>query len=326
MRSAARALLLVGLLLAPVAALADSIAVLLSGQGGGYAEVVEAIQTEVRKSPGHRVVTATVGTAPSDEFAQAAPTLLVAVGTRAAEAALRAADPRVPVLCVLLPRSSYETLLAATRSAPGRPGEARADETRASGDPRKVSAVFLDQPHARQIELIRQALPGLARVGLVAGPDSAREIERVQAAAERRGLKVVAERVSRDTELFQALQRVMTDSDVFLALPDPRVVTSESAQNLLITSYRLRSPVIGYSAAYVRAGALAAVYSTPAQIGTQAGEIARAVLRGAPLPAPQAPRAFAVAVNRQVARSLGIEIDDDTALRERIARQERDER
>lgn len=326
MRPAARALLLVGLLLAPVAVFADSIAVLLSGQGGGYTEVVDAIQAEVRKSPGHRVVTATVGTAPSEEFAQAAPTLLVAVGTRAAEAALRAADPRVPVLCVLLPRASYEALLAATRPAAARPGEARAEESRAAGDARRVSAVFLDQPHARQIELIRQALPGLARVGLVVGPDSAREIERVQAAAERRGLKVVAERVSRDTELFQALQRVMTDSDVFLALPDPRVVTPESAQNLLITSYRLRSPVIGYSAAYVRAGALAAVYSTPAQIGTQAGEIARGVLRGAPLPAPQAPRAFAVAVNRQVARSLGLEIDDDAALRERIARQEREER
>lgn len=312
---------LLGLLawIAPATVLANTIGLLLSGQGGGYAEALEAVSAEVRKLPGSRVVsgltpnagppgtgaTAAAGVLP-DDFAGVQ--LVIAVGTRAAQHLLRVPELRVPVLCLLVPRSSYETLVSGLRAA----------------DARRVSAVFLDQPLARQIELIRQALPGLNRVGTVTGPDSARELDRLQQAIEARGIKLVSERVARDSELFPALSRVMSDSDVFLALPDSRVINSDTAQNLLLTSYRLRSPVIGYSAAYVRAGAFAAVFSTPQQMGLQAGEIARAYLRNPVLPAPQYPRNFSVAVNRQVSRSLGLEPDEDTVLRDRIQRSERE--
>ncbi len=116
----------------------------------------------------------------------------------------------------------------------------------------------------------------------------------------------------------------MADSDVFLALPDARVVNADTAQNLLLTSFRLRAPVVAWSAGYVRAGALAAVYTTPAQAGAQAAELARALLRGAAVPAPQYPRTYSIAINRQVARSLGLEIDDEAQIRERMQRGERE--
>jgi len=314
MRLAALVWLAFTLLAAPAAALSETVGLLVSGEGGSYAEVTEAIQAELKSQPESRVRVAVVGTAAADELARAGPRLLITVGTRAAQTALRAGDARLPLLSVLIPRASFEAMLV----------EARSIEARAGGEARRVSAVFLDQPAARQIELIRQALPTPTRIGVVFGPDSARDRERLQAAADAKRLNLVAETVTRDTELFPALQRVMADSDAFLALPDPRVVNADTAQNLLLTSFRMRRPVIGYSWAYVRAGALAAVYSTPAQIGAQAGRIARTVLRGGAMPAPQFPAEFSVSVNRQVARSLGVEVDDESAIRERIARQERE--
>ena len=45
---------------------------------------------------------------------------------------------------------------------------------------------------------------------------------------------------------------------------------------------------------------------------------------GPVLPAPQYPRNFSVAVNRQVSRSLGLEPEEDTVLRDRIQRSERE--
>jgi ABC-type uncharacterized transport system substrate-binding protein len=314
MRIAALVWLAAALFASPASAIANTVALLLSGEGGSYAEVTEAIQAEVRRVPGSRIVVAVAGTPAADELAQAGPRLLVTVGTLAAQVALRNGDPRLPLLCVLIPRLSFESMLAATRAA----------EARAAGEPRRVSALFLDQPPARQLELIRQALPGLLRVGLVLGPDAARDLERLQAAAQARGLKLAVEQIARDTELFPALQRVMQDSDVFLALPDPRVINADTAQNVLLTSFRMRRPVVGYSAAYVRAGALAAVYSTPQQIGTQTGQILRAILGGSPLPAPQFPKQFSVSVNHKVARSMGVELDDDDVIRSRIAREERE--
>ncbi len=307
-RVLAATLLGVVLWLACGLARANMVGVVLSGSGGSYGEAIDALSAEIRRLPGARVVSTVIGASPApalpEEFSGAQ--LLVAVGTRAAQQLLRAGDLRVPVLCLLVPRSSYETLVSGLRGT----------------DARRVSAVYLDQPLSRQVELIRQALPGLGRVGSVVGPDSARELDRLQAALEGRGLKLVSERVSRDSELFPALSRVMGDSDVFLALPDSRVVNPDTAQNLLLTSYRLRTPVIGYSAAYVRAGAFAAVFSTPAQMAAQAGEIARSFLRSPTLPAPQYPRVFLVSINRQVARSLGLDPDDDNLIRERIGRAE----
>jgi ABC-type uncharacterized transport system substrate-binding protein len=67
--------------------------------------------------------------------------------------------------------------------------------------------------------------------------------------------------------------------------------------------------VLGFSPAYVRAGALVSLHSTPAQVGIQAASLARSVLNGQS-PAPsQYPADFTVEVNTHVARSLGLELD-----------------
>ena len=296
-----------------VPAWANTIAVLMSGRGAAYNEVLDSLQAELKKSPGLRTAVAALdaqGREPSLSGLLAGDAqLLVTVGANAARAALNSPDVRVPILCVLLPRSTFESLQGAARPAP-------------SG--RRVSAIYLDQPLSRQVELIRQALPGSNRIGVVVGPESARDAERLQSLAEGRSLSLLAERASRDTELYPALQRALGSADVLLALPDPYIINAETAQNLLITSFRLRVPVIGFSAAYVRAGALAAVFSSPVQIGAEAGDMARQVARGQGLPAPKYPRHFSVAVNRQVARSLDLAVEDETVLRERLMRLERD--
>lgn len=69
-------------------------------------------------------------------------------------------------------------------------------------------------------------------------------------------------------------------------------------------------PLVGFSPAYVKAGALLALYSTPAQVGARGGEVLRQALAGKVLPSPQWPREFVVAVNQDVARSLGFALDE----------------
>lgn len=73
---------------------------------------------------------------------------------------------------------------------------------------------------------------------------------------------------------------------------------------------------------YVKAGALLALYSTPAQIGQQAGEVARQGLASGSLQPPAAPRHFRIGTNPYVARSLGISLEDASVLQERLERAE----
>jgi len=208
------------------------------------------------------------------------------------------------VLHTLLPRSAFEKL----------PGK--------GDDSRRTSAVFIDQPAARQIELLRIALPEWSRVALVVGRESSELGARLQASARDKRLRPMLETASGESDLYLALQRMLVEPAVLLAVPDASLFNNRTISNILLTAYHHRSPVIGFSPAYVKAGALLALYSTPAQIGQQAGEVARQGLASGSLQPPAAPRHFRIGTNPYVARSLGIGLEDASVLQERLERAE----
>lgn len=203
---------------------------------------------------------------------------------------------RMPLLATLVPRTAYATL--ANAAAQG-------------GQPH--SAVWLDQPAGRQFELLRIAMPSRQRVAVVFGPESQIHKEDILRAAGERKFVVVPARSAGNTQVWEALQPVIDDTDVLLALADPQVYNGGTVQTVLTSTYRHGIPVVAFSQAFARAGALLALYSTPAQIGTQVGGIIRTTLDGQALPPPQGPRDFSIGINANVARSLGIRLDADAA-------------
>ena len=290
--------------LSPHTALAMTVSVLTSRAGGSYEEVIEPLRQEITRLPGwtlHTVVTpAPPNVATAMPKLPADTALIVTVGLQAAQYAVDNAESRIPILSVLLPRGSFEPLIS-NKSVP-----------------RKLSAVYIDQPPQRQLELLRAVLPAARDIGLIVGPSNEADVEVIRSLVAGRGLNIVAQKAARETELYPVLQSVLRASDVLLALPDPYIINVSTAQNLLLTSFRFRVPVIGHSAAYVRAGALAAVYSTPRQIGMETSQIVRRVLGGGPLPGPKYPRYFTVSINRQMADSLGYDVSDDAVITRRL--------
>jgi ABC-type uncharacterized transport system substrate-binding protein len=233
------------------------------------------------------------------------PALIVPVGLRATAVALRDAGP-IPVLSLLVPESDYAALWANLK-----PGAAA---------PRTRSAIYLDQPLERQLDLLQVLLPNARRVGALAGSQSAAQAERLATLARERGLEAAIMPVPAHGNPIRPLTQLMDGADVLLALPDPDVFRRASLQAILLTTYRSRVPVIGFSQAYVRAGALAAVYSTAGQNGTQAGEwIADLAARGQwTLGEPRNPIYYSISVNPQVAQSLALPAPDEATLLEAL--------
>lgn len=286
----------------PLHALAASVVLVMSEESAAFSEAAEALTAELRNA-GHRPQTLMLPLRAEDAAALGNTGLVVTFGTRAAQTIANLA-PRTLILHTLLPRSAYERL------------PNRGDDTR------RVSAVFIDQPASRQIELLRIALPDWPRVGLVVGRESTELGSRLQASARDKRLRPVLEYASEESDLYPALQRMLAEPTVLLAVPDTQLFNNRTISNILLTAYHHRSPVIGFSPAYVKAGALFALYSTPAQIGQQAGEAARIGLTSGSLPPPTAPRQFRISTNTYVARSLGITLEDANVLRERLERAE----
>lgn len=233
------------------------------------------------------------------------PKLFVALGAEAASA-LAKTGSRIPVLSTLLPRRSFERVLLENGRKPSP----------------QFSALFLNQPLSRQLDLIRLALPQTRRLGVLWGSESQGQAAALKALAQARGLEVVEATVDGTESIFPSLKRVLEGADLLLAMADPQVFNSSSIQNILLSSFRAKVPLVAFSPAYVRAGALLAVYVTPTQIGRQTASLVQGVLRGNVLPTmPIYSQDFSVAVNDNVARSLGLKLDAQV-LRERLRRRE----
>lgn len=112
-------------------------------------------------------------------------------------------------------------------------------------------------------------------------------------------------------EDINRLLNQIAQTDVLLALPDSTVYSTESIRNILLSTYRHKQGVIGFSADMVKAGALATTYSEIEDIDTQVAEIASAYVAGGELAPPQFPRYFRTIVNEGVARSLDLTVGDE---------------
>ncbi len=215
--------------------------------------------------------------------------LVISVGMKAATSV--AAGNAPAVLNVLVPKAGYEKLL---------------HDFPARANSKNFSAIFLDQPIARQIRLIAAILPGKRHIGVLFDSVPQDELVQLRQQMSRHGLSLHERVISPTLPLHDALQEVLQDSEVLLALPDSTVYNNSTLRNILLATYRSSVPLIGFSSGYVKAGALCAVFSTPAQIATQAAMAIQQFWETSALPTAQYPQLFEVMVNEQVGRSLGL--------------------
>lgn len=232
--------------------------------------------------------------------------LIVAVGTSAVSAAIELNE--TPVLSVMLPKSGFENLI---------------DQSKTKNSKHNVSAIYLDQPWSRQIDFWRAALPDRHRIGLLHTSNKWIDFAGLRhEVAQRKGI-LVARAIHASDDLFATLENIMSVSDVLIAIPDNNIYSSSNIRNILLSSYRRGIPLVGISNAYVNAGALCAIFSTPEQLADQAGETIVSYARSRQLPEPRFPEFYTIAVNRQVARSMDIDVPSEKDIRDQMEKAER---
>ena len=273
---------------------ASTVAIVLTERSAGYMDVAKVITAELERaglaSSDISIFTSSEWT--STEASSGTQKVLVTLGADAFKQVL-GHEPRATVVAALLPRIGFERIV------------------RESGRrlPANLTAVFLDQPFGRRVDLVRLILPDAKRIGVLWGPESVVSQNSLTQSVLGRGLGIESSVVANPAGLFAGLKSVLDESDVLLAVADPQVYSSTTIANILLATYRARIPVVAFSPAYVKAGALVAIYATPVQIGQQAAGLARLGLLGASLPQPQYPNEFEISVNDHVARSLGLNLD-----------------
>ncbi|HWH89983.1 MAG TPA: ABC transporter substrate-binding protein [Pseudomonas sp.] len=186
--------------------------------------------------------------------------------------------------------------------------------------PARLSLLWSDPPLSRQLQLIRRILPQARRVGVLFDAHGEFLLDELRLAARPLKLDIVSQRWD-DTHDNRALQTVLKNSDVLLGLDDPDLYNSQTAKNLLLSSYSRQVALIGPNIAFVRAGSLASTYSDQSDWLA----ILDHLLDQPPSAWPRTlyPARFKVSSNAQVARSLGIEPLNEASVASALAEGER---
>jgi len=295
-----------------------SISVVLSRDDQPYEESVAALREAVARAglksvPAIHAFTISRGNADlAADVHRSKPDLVVTVGASAARQ-VKSWEIPAPTLCMLLPMQAFQAVWTTSGGTPKRA--------------RPVGAVILDQPALRQLNLVRMLNLKQPRVALLSGKLTRSAVAPFRHRANNLGITLHDVNLDNSEKPIDALKKAIAENDVILVLPDASSVTPQHAKWLLYMAYQRSRPVLGYSQAFVDAGAIAAVYSTPSQIGREAGEIIARVLSDPDTGADyfskiRYPRYFTVGTNRSVARSLGIRLPDAITMTAELQRME----
>lgn len=173
----------------------------------------------------------------------------------------------------------------------------------------KIGAVYIDQPLKRHLLFSQLVLPNIGQPGFILSSNNRKTIDDLNSLRNNKIYHIGI--LNPGDNVISTLSRILDDADAIIALPDPNVFNLRTTRNILLSTYRKRTPVIGFSKSYAKAGALAAIYSTPELIGKQTGEqitrLSKTLMsEGSAISLPKtSAKYFSISVNNKVSRSLG---------------------
>ncbi len=215
--------------------------------------------------------------------------LIIAIGSKAS-AYINKTEISAPALSVFLTQDSWHKIRMGSMFQ------------------KNKTAIYLDQPYQRFTQLCSLLPINVRSLGAVFGPSSLDKFKILEHFSDANGLLLNARLLNKDDNPITVIEPLFKQSDLFLALPDTTVFNQTTAKWILILAMKYKKPVIGFSQAYTKAGALAALHSTPKDTGKDTAHWVRQWLnsQGTAMLSPRFNRIFTLSINPQVARLLGV--------------------
>lgn len=182
------------------------------------------------------------------------------------------------------------------------------------------SDLITAQPACKHLLLIQALNPKWTTIGVLSSINSLDATAQLTVCAIKYNLNLQLYAITDESDLLKTLETAVENNQVLLAIVDPLIYNSRSVKNILLTSYRHRKPVIGYSESFVQAGAIAAIYTSPESAGDEAATIINAFFdnKWQFNNNSYTPSDFSVSTNARVAASLNLTLPDINTILERI--------
>ena len=187
------------------------------------------------------------------------------------------------------------------------------------------SDLITAQPDCRHIQLIKSINPEWSTVGVLSSLGSLDIAAALTKCAIRQNINLQVYAITDESDLLVTLEAAIENNKALLAISDPLIYNTNTVKNILLTAYRHRKPVIGYSDSFVQAGAIAAIYTSPESVGDKAAKIISGFFSNNWQFNKNiyVTNDFSISTNKQVATSLEITIPGEESIRNSIMRMEK---
>jgi putative ABC transport system substrate-binding protein len=168
---------------------------------------------------------------------------------------------------------------------------------------RNITGFYMATPVKEYLEIVRRYMPSLDRIAVVGSPDLIKILD------DSDGSRIVIHKVKSSFELVETVKR-LDSADAILLLPDVTLLTSSVLEQVYLSSFRKKIPVLGISEKNVRQGALFALVFDPFSVGRRIGEEAASAMRGVDVGQipPSPPQKFEIFLNTETAKKMGVRV------------------
>ncbi len=185
------------------------------------------------------------------------------------------------------------------------------------------AVLYMTPPYCQQLKFIKQLNTKWQTISILNNQKNPVNISLIRQCEKNNNITIHTVNISSQDNLTNKIKDALNHSDVLLALPDRSIYNRKTVKNILLTSYRHRKPVIGFSKNYVKAGALGSIYSNTKQIAKSASKLIEEYYNAGMKfkKTENHPNDFDISINKQVFRALDIKTPDTSQLKKQLMRQ-----
>lgn len=177
----------------------------------------------------------------------------------------------------------------------------------------RITGAALDIPPDIQFKYFQRVVGNIRRMGVIYSNETENVIRQAEVAARALGITLVSVKIKSEKEIPRAIDSLCKVSDALWSVADHIVYTPQSTRHIILQTLRNRIPMMAFSQSLVESGGLFTLDFDFKDIGRQAGEIARRVLRGedpAEIPV-STPGVIYFKYNEKTAEQIAVNIPED---------------
>jgi putative ABC transport system substrate-binding protein len=180
-----------------------------------------------------------------------------------------------------------------------------------------VTGASMEIPVRTQFVKLKEVLPTATRIGVLYNPDvSGPIVDEAAEIARDLGMELVPLAVTSEKDVLAAISSLARNVDVLWSVADSTVFSEQGLKQILLETLRSRTPFVGLSPSFVKAGALLSFSTDYRDLGRQAGEQSLRILIGEDVSRipMTAPRQLLLSINMNTAKQIQVHIRDEIRM------------